>query len=89
MHIRILTPDKEIVSTQADMVVGKAVDGAVSILPGHTAYTTVLRSAPLLLIRGESEESHSLEGGLLQVTKEGVTIFADRLVEEQSREVSS
>ena len=84
LNIRILTPEKEIVSTDAEMVFGRAVDGAFGILPGHTAYTTVLRAGPFTVVRGGQEETYQLTGGLLQVEGGHVTVLADGLEEEQA-----
>ena len=86
LNIRILTPGKEIVSTDADMVYGRAVDGAFGILPGHTAYTTVLRAGPFTVVRGGQEETYQLTGGLLQVAWGHVTVLADALEEEEQTE---
>src|SRR5439155_12546986 len=42
LEVHVVTPEREVWTGEADMVVARAADGEVGILPGHAPYLAVL-----------------------------------------------
>ena len=69
LRITVVSPEREVFSGQADMVVARGVDGEVGILPSHAPMLIELAVAPVRLLEGETETGKVLvDGGFLHVT---------------------
>lgn len=78
LNIRIIKPEREIARIDgASMLVGESVGGQFSILPDHTAYTTILRTAPME-VRVDKGRIHRFVicGGILRMNKNQVDVCA-------------
>jgi len=69
LRVTVVSPEREVFSGQADMVVARGVDGDVGILAGHAPMLIELAIAPVRLLEGERETGKVLvDGGFLHVT---------------------
>ena len=69
LRVTVVSPEREVFTGQADMVVARGVDGEVGILPGHAPMLIELAVAPVRLLEGETETGKILvDGGFLHVT---------------------
>ena len=69
IRVTVVSPEREVFSGQADMVVARGVDGEVGILPSHAPMLIELAIAPVRLLEGETETGKVLvDGGFLHVT---------------------
>jgi F-type H+-transporting ATPase subunit epsilon len=69
LRVTVVSPEREVFSGQADMVVARGVDGEVGILPSHAPMLIELATAPVRLLEGETETGKVLvDGGFLHVT---------------------
>jgi F-type H+-transporting ATPase subunit epsilon len=69
LRITVVSPEREVFSGQADMVVARGVDGEVGILPSHAPMLIELAIAPVRLLEGGAETGKVLvDGGFLHVT---------------------
>jgi F-type H+-transporting ATPase subunit epsilon len=69
LRVTVVSPEREVFSGRADMVVARGVDGEVGILPGHAPMLIELAVAPVRLLEGEAETGKVLvDGGFLHVT---------------------
>jgi F-type H+-transporting ATPase subunit epsilon len=69
LRITVVSPEREVFSGQADMVVARGVDGEVGILPSHAPMLIELAIAPVRLLEGDAETGKVLvDGGFLHVT---------------------
>lgn len=76
--LRIITPERIVLNdTQVDQVSATAVDGGLSILPGHEPLVTPLGVDVLTYKIGNKEESAAIIGGIMEVSKNEVTILSD------------
>jgi len=70
VEVHVVTPDREVWTGTASMVIARGIDGMVGILSGHIPLLIQLASAPLRIQRegGGSEVVFGLDGGFLHVS---------------------
>jgi F-type H+-transporting ATPase subunit epsilon len=74
LEVHLVTPEREVWSGQADMVVARGVDGEVGILAGHVPLLIRLAISRLGIRTPEGEVAAVVDGGFLHVTSDqGVT----------------
>lgn len=80
LHISVVTPEKQLVSEEADEVVVPTVHGELTILPEHVALLAQLAPGELQIKKGNKTDHLVVVGGFLEVGKNNVTILADYAV---------
>ena len=82
LAVVVVTPEREVFSGEADMVVAHGVDGDVGILPNHAPMLIQLGEAPVRILKGQEERAIEVGGGFLHVSSgEDVTrvdVLAER-----------
>ena len=74
LDVHVVTPEREIWSGQAAMVIARGVEGEVGILPQHAPLLIRLAVGPLRIRMDGTQEAAIVDGGFLHVTTtEGVT----------------
>ncbi len=74
LEVHVVTPEREVWSGQADMVIARGVEGEVGILAGHAPLLIRLAIGALRIRRGSQQEAAVVDGGFMHVgTSEGVT----------------
>lgn len=73
VEVHLVTPDREVWSGEADMVVARGIDGEVGILGGHAPLLVQLAIGPLRIHRQGEVERAVVDGGFLHVTSSGGT----------------
>ena len=74
LDVHVVTPEREIWSGKATMVIARGVEGEVGILPQHAPLLIRLAVGPLRIRMDGTEEDAVVDGGFLHVTTtEGVT----------------
>jgi F-type H+-transporting ATPase subunit epsilon len=82
LQVSVVSPEREVFSGQADMVVARGREGQVGILPGHAPMLVELDIAPVRLLEGNREARKILvDGGFLHVTSEEEETRVDILAE--------
>ena len=82
LQVSVVSPEREVFSGQADMVVARGREGEVGILPGHAPMLVELDIAPVRLLEGDREVRKILvDGGFLHVTPEEEETRVDILAE--------
>lgn len=76
IRVDIVTPDRLAYSGDVNMVIARATDGDLGILPRHVPLIAALDTWPLRLLIDETEHQVSLCGGFIEVQPEKVTILA-------------
>ena len=73
VRVDIVTPDKLAYSGDVNMVIARATDGDLGVLPGHVPLIAALNTWPLRLLTADGEHQISLCGGFIEVqgTAEG------------------
>lgn len=74
VEVHVVTPEREVWSGQATMVIARGVEGEVGILAGHVPLLIRLAIGPLRIQNAGEEVFSVVDGGFLHVTTtEGVT----------------
>ncbi|WP_440071831.1 F0F1 ATP synthase subunit epsilon [Streptosporangium sp. OZ121] len=80
LRVGVVSPEREIWSGEADMVIAKTVDGEIGIMPKHAPVLGVLVEGGLLTIKrgdGEADLVAAVHGGFLSVADDEVSILAE------------
>lgn len=79
MRVAVVSPEHEVWSGEAEMVVARTLDGEIGVLEGHIPLLGVLAEDGEVRIRtGGSDVTAKVSGGFLSVTKDGVSVLAER-----------
>ncbi|MDP3239756.1 MAG: ATP synthase F1 subunit epsilon, partial [Reyranella sp.] len=74
-------PERELLATEADMVVVPGSEGDFGVLPGHAPLVSTVRPGVLEVYQGSKVERRFLvAGGFAEVTPERCTVLADEAV---------
>jgi F-type H+-transporting ATPase subunit epsilon len=77
MQLDIVTPERKVYSKDVEMVITRAANGDIGILPHHAPLVSPL-SVTVVRVKNEgSEERIAISGGFLEVRPTGVTILAE------------
>jgi F-type H+-transporting ATPase subunit epsilon len=75
---RLVMPERELLSTEADMVVVPGSEGDFGVLHGHAPLISTVRPGVLEVFQGSKAEQRFLVvGGFAEVTAERCTVLAD------------
>lgn len=76
IRLDIVTPDRMVYSEDVNMVIARATDGDLGILPGHAPLIAGLDIWPLRIMKDEGENQLAMCGGFIEVRPQKVTILA-------------
>lgn len=78
VNFRLVMPERELLATEADMVVVPGSEGDFGVLPGHAPLISTVRPGVLEVFQGNKAEQRFLVvGGFAEVTPERCTVLAD------------
>jgi F-type H+-transporting ATPase subunit epsilon len=79
LRVGFVSPEREIWSGEADMVIAKTVDGEIGIMPGHAPVLGVLVEGGVLRVKrdGEGDLVAAVHGGFLSVADNDVSVLAE------------
>jgi len=81
VSFRLVMPERELVNTEADMVVVPGSEGDFGVLHGHAPLISTIRPGVLEVLQGNKVEQRFLVvGGIAEVTPERCTVLADEAV---------
>jgi F-type H+-transporting ATPase subunit epsilon len=91
LEVSVVSPEREVWTGRADMVVARGTEGDVGILPGHAPMLVALATRPIRIVQGSDEQVVLVHGGFLHVTPEEEATRVDILAEdaELASEVSA
>jgi F-type H+-transporting ATPase subunit epsilon len=81
LEVHVVSPEREVWSGNADMVVAKGTDGDVGILAGHAPMLVSLAVHPVRIKEGARQHLILVDGGFLHVTSAEETTRVDILAE--------
>lgn len=76
-QLKVLTPGATILDEKVEQIVARSIDGEIGILPDHISLITPLKPAPLQYFSGGERKVAAVLGGMMEVSKDGVTIISD------------
>jgi F-type H+-transporting ATPase subunit epsilon len=77
LEVHVVTPEQEVWTGEADMVVATAIDGEIGILPDHEPLLAALDVGRLSIDTGGSKEEAAVDGGFLHVKDNRIDILAE------------
>jgi F-type H+-transporting ATPase subunit epsilon len=78
VSFRLVMPERELLATEADMVVVPGSEGDFGVLPGHAPLISTVRPGVIEVFQGSKAEQRFLVvGGFAEVTPERCTVLAD------------
>jgi F-type H+-transporting ATPase subunit epsilon len=84
LRVAVVSPEREVFTGDADMVVARGREGDVGILPGHAPMLVELVIAPVRIREGQDERKILVDGGFLHVTSGEEETRVDILAEHAS-----
>jgi F-type H+-transporting ATPase subunit epsilon len=83
--LEVVTPDRLVLSTEADVVVCPGVEGQFGVLFGHVPFLSALEIGEMYYKDGGKTEYLAVSGGFAEVTGTKVTVVAEAA--ESGREI--
>lgn len=80
LHFNLVSPEKELISDDVDMVEAPGVEGAFGVLPNHAPFMTVLAPGVVKVKKGSEEKRIFVRGGFAEATPAGLTILAEEAI---------
>lgn len=77
LNVEIVTPERRVATLTADEVVAPAANGLYGVLPGHSAFLSVLSAGPLTVRSGGQTDGWFVAGGFFEVSEDTVRVLAD------------
>ncbi|OYD08012.1 F0F1 ATP synthase subunit epsilon [Paludifilum halophilum] len=77
MQLDIVTPERKVYSEQVEMVVARALEGDIGILPNHAPFISPLQVTALKVKKDGEEVFIAINGGFMEVHDNRVTILAE------------
>jgi F-type H+-transporting ATPase subunit epsilon len=78
VSFRLVMPEREVLATEADMVVVPGSEGDFGVLHGHAPLISTVRPGVLEVFQGNKvEQRFIVVGGFAEVTPERCTVLAD------------
>lgn len=78
LNVEILTPEKKLLSTQADEAVVPGGEGLFGVRPGHTPFLSLVEPGVLTLKDGTATQAFFVAGGFVEVGNDTVRVLADQ-----------
>jgi F-type H+-transporting ATPase subunit epsilon len=87
LQLDVITPERRLLSEQADAVTVPGLGGELGILPGHTPMISQLQTGVLSYSQGGAAKRLHVSGGFVEVRDDRVAVLAD--VAERPEEIDA
>src|ERR1700755_795086 len=77
LQLDVITPERRLLSEQADAVTVPGLGGELGILPGHTPLISQLQTGVLSYTQGQTTRRLVVSGGFVEVNDDRVSVLAD------------
>ena len=77
LQLDVITPERRLLSEQADSVTVPGLGGELGILPGHTPLISALQTGVLSYTQGGTTRRLLVSGGFVEVNNDRVSVLAD------------
>lgn len=79
LTLEIVTPERPLLSTEADEVVLPALDGEIGVLPGHAPLMSQMSVGGILSYKNAGKETVAfVSQGFVEIASDRVTVLAER-----------
>jgi F-type H+-transporting ATPase subunit epsilon len=77
MPIEIVTPERKVYESEANLIIARGGDGDLGIMAGHTPVVTTLKVSTLRVKTDNGEDTIAVSGGFLEVQPDKVSVLAE------------
>ena len=77
LTVEIVTPEKRVLSVQADEAIVPGAQGLFGVRPGHTPFLSVMEPGVLTLVEAGRRDAYFVAGGFVEVGEDRVRVLAD------------
>jgi F-type H+-transporting ATPase subunit epsilon len=77
LQVRVVTPEREVVETEADEVELPGSEGYLGVLPGHAPLMTLLKTGVLSYRRAGAQQALAVSTGFAEIANDRVSVLAD------------
>jgi F-type H+-transporting ATPase subunit epsilon len=77
LQLDVITPERRLLSEQADSVTVPGLEGELGILPGHTPLISALKTGVLSYTQAGATRRLLVSGGFVEVNNDRVSVLAD------------
>jgi F-type H+-transporting ATPase subunit epsilon len=78
LSVEIVTPERRVLSVQADEVICPGFEGLFGVRPGHTPFLSLMEPGALTLKEGSTAQTYFVAGGFVEVNEDKVVVLADQ-----------
>src|SRR5579871_1778454 len=78
LAVEIVTPEKKVLSVEADEVICPGFEGLFGVRPGHTPFLSLIEPGALTLKEGTHSQTYFVAGGFVEVGNDRVAVLADQ-----------
>jgi F-type H+-transporting ATPase subunit epsilon len=76
--VQLVSPEQVLFEGEAEMVVCRAIEGAIAFLNGHVPYLGALADDEVrVILPGDGEEAAAVHGGFVQMTGDHLVVLSD------------
>lgn len=75
--LTIVTPDREFLNEEADMVEFNTTEGEIGVYAGHAPLTVIVSPGILTITQGDTVRNAALHAGFVQILPQEITILAE------------
>ena len=89
LKVEIVTPEKRVLSVQADEAIVPGARGLFGVRPGHTPFLSLMEPGWMTLKEGGNSQRYYLAGGFVEVANDQVRVLADQAESEAEVDVEA
>lgn len=89
LKVEIVTPEKRVLSVQADEAIIPGARGLFGVRPGHTPFLSLMEPGWMTLRDGSTTQRFYLAGGFVEVADDEVRVLADQAETEAEVDVEA
>lgn len=80
MHFELVSPERELMSAEVDMVEIPGTEGDFGVLPGHAPVISVIRPGVIAVHAGGQVERIYVDAGFAEVNPESCVVLAEQAI---------
>lgn len=83
IQLTVVTPEREVISTDVDEITAPGWDGEFGVLPNHAPFLAIIRSGELMYRQGDERHYMSVGFGFVEVLPEKVIVLIETAETEE------
>lgn len=88
LHVEIITPERVVISQEADLVTLPALEGEITVLPEHIPLFTQINAGVVRILNDKTENNLAIQGGFLEVVQDRIKVLTNFAVRDSEVEMA-